>query len=106
MPGPDHWFSEEPEDLKKWVSDVRIAYQMLGSKDLQPTEKEMQIRNEYHRSITTSCDIEQGEVFTEQNLCMRRPGDGLSGSRWDDVIGKRAKHDIGANVQLKMEDIV
>ena len=106
MPGPDHWFSEEPEDLKKWVSDVRIAYQMLGSEDLQPTEKEMQIRNEYHRSITTSCDIEQGEVFTEQNLCMRRPGDGLSGSRWDDVIGKQAKHDIKANVQLTMEDIM
>ena len=106
LPGPDHWFSEEPEDLKKWVSDVRIAYQMLGSKDLQPTEKEMQIRNEYHRSITTSCDIEQGEVFTEQNLCMRRPGDGLSGSRWDDVIGKQAKHDIKANVQLTMEDIM
>ena len=78
----------------------------LGSKDLQPTEKEMQIRNEYHRSITTSCDIEQGEVFTEQNLCMRRPGDGLSGSRWDDVIGKQAKHDIKANVQLTMEDIM
>lgn len=31
LPGPDHWFSEEPEALKKWVSDVRTAYQMLGT---------------------------------------------------------------------------
>ena len=79
---------------------------MLGTPNLQPTEKEMQIRNEYHRSITTACDIAQGDVFTEQNLCMRRPGDGLPGSMWDEVIGKQAKRDIGANVQLKRGDIV
>lgn len=106
LPGPDHWFSEEPEELEKWVSDIRTAYLMLGTRELQPTEKEMQIRKECHRSVTTACDIRKGDFFTEENLCMRRPGDGMPGSMWDEIIGKCAKHDICANVQLKMEDIM
>lgn len=105
LPGPDHWFSETPEGLKKWVSDIWEAYSMLGSEVLQPTMAEMKIRSEYHRSITTVCNINIGEVFTENNLCMKRPGDGLPASKWDEIIGKRAKRQIKGNVQLAIEDI-
>lgn len=106
FPGPDHWFSEEPDGLKKWVSDIRTASQMLGSRQLNPTHKEMEIRDEYHRSITTLCNIQKGEAFSEKNLCMRRPGNGMPGSMWDSVIGKSASHDILKNQQLKMEDVL
>lgn len=106
FPGPDHWFSEEVDGLKKWVSDIRTADRMLGIKSLQPTKKEKRIRNEYRRSITTLCDIKKGDIFTENNLCMRRPGNGMLGYMWEKVIGKCAKNDIGTNVQLKMEDIM
>lgn len=106
FPGSDHWFSEEPDGLKKWVSDIRTASQMLGSSQLNPTHKEMEIRDEYHRSITTLCNIQKGEVFSEKNLCMRRPGNGMPGSMWDSVIGKCAKYDILKNQQLKMGDVL
>lgn len=106
FPGPDHWFSEEPDGLKKWVSDIRTASQMLGSRQLNPTHKEMEIRDEYHRSITTLCNIQKGEAFSEKNLCMRRPGNGMPGSMWDSVIGKSARRDILKNQQLKMEDVL
>lgn len=105
LPGPDHWFSEEPEGLEEWVSGIHTAYLTLGTRELQPTGKERQVRKECHRSITTACDIRKGDSFTEENLCMRRPGDGMSGSMWNEIIGKCAKHDICANIQLKMEDI-
>lgn len=104
LPGPDHWFSETPESLAQWVKDVREAYDMLGYAELRPTESEMKIRDEYHRSITTSCAVKKGEVFTDNNLCMRRPGDGLPGSMWDEVIGKKATIDIDKNIQLKQGD--
>lgn len=105
LPGPDHWFSEEPEELRKWVSDIRIADKMLGSGKLVPTQKEMESRTEFHRSITAACDIKQGEQFTENNLCMRRPGDGLPGNVWDKVIGKHSNKDIKKNSQLTLEDV-
>ena len=99
LPGPDHWFSETPESLKAWVADVREAYLMLGSPELKPTDVEMKNRAEYHRSITAACDIK-----TEDSLCMRRPGDGLPASKWDEVIGSHATRDIEKNVQLKEGD--
>lgn len=105
FPGPDHWFSEEPDGLKKWVSDIRTASRMLGSSQLNPTSEEMKIRKEAHRSITTLCEIKKGEVFTKDNLCMKRPGMGLSGAQWDTIIGKRAKRTLLKDVQITKEDI-
>lgn len=104
LPGPDHWFSETPESLKEWVRDVREAYTMLGSAELKPTEIEMKNRSEYHRSITAACDIKAGDIITEDSLCMRRPGDGLPASKWDEVIGSCATRYIEKNVQLKEGD--
>lgn len=105
LPGPDHWFSETPDTLKAWVHSIREANKMLGSERLQPTETEMKQRVAYHRSITSADTIEAGEVFTEDNLCMRRPGDGLPARKWDEIIGKRAKRHIDKNVQLSTEDV-
>ena len=104
LPGPDHWFSETPESLKAWVADVREAYQMLGSSELKPTDVEMKNRVEYHRSITAACDIKAGDIITEDCLCMRRPGDGLPASKWDEIVGSHATRDVEKNIQLKEGD--
>lgn len=105
LSGPDHWFSETPESLKSWVDSIREAHFMLGSNELKPTDIEMTQRAEYHRSITTANVIKAGEKFTEENLCMRRPGNGLPAKEWDMIIGKKAKRDIEKNVQLCWEEI-
>ena len=104
LPGPDHWFSETPDSLKIWVNSIKEANEMLGKPELKPTEAEVKIRDEYHRSITTASEIKKGDIFTEDNLCMRRPGNGLPGYMWDDVIGKRATKDIQKSVQIKTND--
>ena len=106
LPGPDHWFSETPDTLAEWVKNIRVAYKMLGSADLKPTEQELLTRKEYHRSITTSANILKGESFSEANLCMRRPGTGLPASMWDEIIGKKAAKDILKNSQITKKDIV
>ncbi len=105
LPGPDHWFSETPDSLKHWADSIREAYRMLGNKEIKPTETEIAQRSEYRRSITTALDIKAGEVFSEDNLCTRRPGVGILAKDWDKVIGKKAKHDISKNVQIAWEDI-
>lgn len=105
LPGPDHWFSETPDTLKEWADGIREAFEMLGSSELKPTDVEMKQRSEYHRSITTAVCIKKGEIFTEDNLCMRRPGTGLPASKWDEVIGKRAKINMDEMYQIKEEDI-
>lgn len=106
LKGPDHWFSEEPEELKSWVDAIHEAYEMLGAADICPTDTEMGNREEYHRSITTVRDIKAGEYFSEDNLCMRRPGSGLPASMWDDIIGKKAAKDIEENSQISVNDFI
>lgn len=106
LPGPDHWFSEEPDGLKEWADAIRKAYRMLGRRELQPTATEAKERAEFHRSITASCEIKKGEIFSENNLYMRRPGNGLSGKHWDQFIGKVAGRDIHFGEQPGLEDIV
>ena len=46
------------------------------------------------KSIVAACDIKAGEVFTEQNLTVKRPGNGISPMRWEEVIGLKAKRDF------------
>ena len=104
LPGPDHWFSEAPESLEKWVRDIREAYTMMGSPELKPTDVELKNRVEYHRSITAACDITAGDIITEDSLCMRRPGDSLPASKWDEVVGSKATRNIKKNEQLKAGD--
>lgn len=105
MSGPDHWFSEEPMELKRWVDEIRKAYRMLGSDELQPTEKEIQMRKICHRSITASANIACGDTLSEENLCMRRPGTGLTGEYWEKIIGKNTTRFIKKGEQLCKGDI-
>jgi sialic acid synthase SpsE len=72
---------------------------------LEPSEKEKEMRILAHRSITAKKDIVIDEVFTEDNICMKRPGDGLLGYEWDNVIGKKSTRNILCGEQIKREDV-
>lgn len=105
MFGPDHWFSENPQNLKKWIDSIRKSYKILGTGLLEPSEKEKEMRILAHRSITAKKDIGKEDVFTEDNICMKRPGNGLLGYEWDNVIGKKTTRNILSGEQIKKEDV-
>lgn len=106
LPGPDHWFSADPEELKNWVGGIRTAYAMLGSSEIKPTEAEIKQRIVMHRSITAVDEIKAGEVLTSENLALLRPGDGIGAIYWEEIIGKRAGRDIAGGTKLTWEDVV
>ena len=90
LPGPDHWFAENPENLKKWVNSIRTAYQMLGSSIVRPTEGELKNKKEFRRYIVAAKSIKKGEIFSDENIIMKRlaDGNGLTPSFYDFLIGK------------------
>jgi sialic acid synthase SpsE len=92
MPGPDHWFSEDPIGLREWCASIKNAYKMMGSAILCPTKMEEQNKNEFRRFIVATNNIRRGEVFTTQNIGMRRisQGRGLSPSSFEDILGKKS----------------
>jgi N,N'-diacetyllegionaminate synthase len=77
LPGPDHWFSEEPAGLAEWIATIRGANVMLGSAYLRPTDAELVNKREFQRVVVAAVPISMGEPFTEKNLTMRRVASGL-----------------------------
>lgn len=105
LPGPDHWFSNDPDELNNWIISIRRACLMRGFTDLKPTETELSMRKIAYRSITTLKPIKAGEILSEYNLGMRRPGTGISSAKWNDIIGKKARRDLKTGAQLSWKDI-
>ena len=76
LPGPDHWFSEDPDGLTEWVKGIRTAYRMIGNPLVRPTSIEKKNKSEYQRHFVASCDIKMGQSFTEDTLTLRRVAGG------------------------------
>lgn len=92
LPGPDHWFSEDPSGLANWVRAIREAEIMLGQPYIRPTTAERKSRDEYQRRMVASRAIRVGDTLDESNVTMLRNegGRGLPPSAWDYVKGKVA----------------
>ncbi len=93
MPGPDHKASLEPDELKELVNAIRNVEKALGDGNKKPTESELQNRNVARKSIVALKPIKKGELLSEDNLTTKRPGNGISPMRWNEIIGTHAKRD-------------
>lgn len=94
LPGPDHWFSADPYELKEWVDAVNTAHTMLGSHQVRPTEKEIINKKEFQRVIVAARNINEGELYLKEMFAMRRmpSGRGLPSSCIDLLLGKTARN--------------
>ena len=91
MEGPDHRASLEPEELLKMVKSIRIVEKSLGDGIKKPSPSEQKNIEMARKSIVAARDIVKGEIFTEDNLTVKRPGSGLSPMLWDMVLGRTAR---------------
>ncbi len=87
MDGPDHRASLEPDELKAMVAAIRNIEKALGNGVKAPSESEQKNIEIARKSIITKTRIKQGEVFTADNLTVKRPGSGISPMKWKEVIG-------------------
>jgi len=97
MQGPDHKASLEPDELKSMVNGIRNIESALGSKVKKPSKSESPNIEIARKSIVASKAIKKGDMFTEDNLAIKRPGSGISPMRWDDVLGTKSIHDYEAD---------
>ena len=93
MEGPDHAASTEPERFKELVNAIRKVEVFLGDGRKQPTEAEKLISAVVTKRIVASRQIRKGELFTPNNICVKRNNIGIKAANWDQVIGKQADKD-------------
>ena len=91
MEGPDHKASLEPDQLKAMVDAIRNVEQAIGSAEKHATASETPNKVVARKSIVAARDIAEGEALTEENITVKRPGNGISPMQWDSVIGRKAK---------------
>ncbi len=93
MEGPDHKASLEPNELIAMVKSIRNIELALGSKVKKPSPSEKQNMIAARKSIIANCAIKKGEKLSEDNLAIKRPGNGISPMQWDEIVGSIAQKD-------------
>lgn len=92
MEGPDHKASLEPSELKTMIASIRnIELALAGTGDKLTSNSEQKNKEIARKSIVASKKIAIGEVLTEDNITVKRPGNGISPMLWDSVIGQKAQ---------------
>ena len=93
MKGPDHKASLEADQLKAMVAAIRNIEVALGSEEKSATTSEKKNMEVARKSIVAAGDIKKGEKFSENNLTTKRPGNGISPMKWNEILGKTADRD-------------
>jgi len=103
--GPDHQLSANPQEMKEIVDRIREFEIMKGSGAKRPVGKEITNRAKNRKSIVAIKPIKKGEVFTFENIDIKRPGHGIAPKYFEEVVGKYAKNDIADDKVLNWSDI-
>lgn len=94
LPGPDHRASIEADELARLVHSIRNIEQAMGDGIKRPSASELRNRPIARKSLVAAKPIACGELFSETNLGVKRPGTGISPMRLDELLGKAAPRDF------------
>lgn len=103
--GPDHMLSANPQEMKEIVDKIREFEIMRGTGAKRPVGKEITNREKNRKSIVTIKPIKKGELFTMDNIDIKRPGYGIAPKYFEEILGKTAKNDIEDDAILMWENI-
>jgi N-acetylneuraminate synthase len=102
--GVDSAFSMEPAEMSSLVTETQRAWMALGDVRYGPTpgdEKSLVFR----RSIYVVKDMAEGDVFSEENVRVIRPGLGLPPRMFDQILGRRAGTEIAFGTALTLNHL-
>lgn len=90
LPGPDHLASLEPDELSEMIKAIRIIEQSFGEDAKMPTLNEQCNKVVARKSLVAAQTIKCGEIFTEENVIVKRPGNGMAPSQFWLLLGNKA----------------
>ena len=105
LPGPDHWFSMNPEQLSEMVRNIRHAERAVGDGSLKPSAEEMISKSIMRRRVVVKRDLQKGEILIEDLVHFKRANEGIYAGEWGRVAGRKLAKPKVKNDTLKIEDI-
>lgn len=102
LPGPDHAASLDAGELKDLVRAIRQVEEALGNSVKVPVPSELKNISAARKSLVASADIEKGQIFTKDNLTVKRPGTGISPIYYWEWLGKPADKEYKADEVIEL----
>ena len=102
LAGPDHAASLTPEEFTEMVSSIRDVEKAMGDGIKRPSPGELKNLFAVRKSIVASKTISAGDLFSSENLAVKRPGSGISPMNWDNVVGTRSKWDFDIDELIRV----
>ena len=99
--GPDHKSSLSPQELFKLVKDIKKSGLAMGSFSKKICKTENVNKNFVRQSIHAKKRIIKGEIFSKDNLILKRPGNGLPPGKLKNLIGKKSKKNYSEDQIIK-----
>ncbi|MBN1379008.1 MAG: N-acetylneuraminate synthase family protein [Gammaproteobacteria bacterium] len=104
-PGPDIINSMDPIALKELIIGVEEIWKMRGGVKEAAVEEQVTIDFAFATVVTINF-IKKGEIFTRDNIWVKRPGTGkILAEYYDDVIGLRATKNLPKDTHISPDDI-
>lgn len=104
LKGPDHKASIEPKQFKEMINSIRNIEKAMGNGIKFPTDSEKEIKKLVRKSIVAKKEIKKGQIFSDTNLTVKRPGTGISPMNWDNIIGKYSNKDYSEDDLINLDD--
>ncbi len=102
LKGPDHVASFNPKEFKELVENIRKTEVILGKNEKIVTASEKKNKSLVRKSLVAKKAIEKGEKFNNNNITIKRPGNGISPSKFFQVIGKKSKYSFKPDELIKI----
>lgn len=106
MEGPDHQASLEPDELIEMVKAIRHIERAIGDGLKKPSSSETKNKIIARKSIHLAVDLKKGETIQEKHLIMKRPGDGISPMKIEEVVGKKTNKKLNSDHKLCFSDLL
>ncbi len=104
--GMDNNMAMELDEFEQLIKQCRNVYSAMGSRDRVVLDAELEQREKMRRSIVVTRDLEAGHVLAEDDLAVKRPGDGIPPEELEKLIGKKLKSSVKKDYMLKRENII
>jgi N,N'-diacetyllegionaminate synthase len=102
MKGPDHEASLEPGELRLMVKAIRNIEKAMGDGIKKASPSEIKNKKIARKSIVALRQIKKGEIFSRQNITVKRPANGISPMKWDSVLGRAAKRNFRQDEAIRL----
>ena len=103
--GMDNEMALEPQEFSNMVQQCINVHGALGNENRVVREAELEQRKKMRRSIVVTRDLKKGDVISESDLDVKRPGTGIPPEKIKELIGQYLKEDVECDTLLLKKSV-